>query len=103
MAPPKISDEQRKAALEKAAVVRRVRAEVKQLLKMGIITFPELLERAENEDTIAGLRVASVLESLPATGKVKAKRLMEQHAIAPNRRIRGLGTRQREALLEIFG
>ncbi|MDH5374171.1 MAG: integration host factor, partial [Acidimicrobiia bacterium] len=41
MAPPELSDEQRQAALQKAADVRKVRAEVKQLLKMGTITFPE--------------------------------------------------------------
>jgi hypothetical protein len=103
MAPPVLSAEQRRAALEKAAEARRVRAEVKQLLKMGTITFPELLDRAAEDQVIAGIRVAAVLESLPGTGKVKAKRIMEQHGIAINRRLRGLGTRQREVLLELFG
>jgi hypothetical protein len=103
MAPPVLSAEQRKAALEKAAEARRVRAEVKQLLKMGTITFPELLDQAAEDKVIAGIRVAAVLESLPGTGKVKAKRIMEQHGIATNRRLRGLGTRQREVLLELFG
>lgn len=103
MAPPELSDEQRKAALEKAAHARRVRAEVKQLLKMGTITFSELLDRAEEDEIIAGLKVGSVLESIPGMGKVKAKRTMEQHGIAPNRRVRGLGPRQREALLGLFG
>ena len=103
MAPPELSDEQRQAALEKAAHARRVRAEVKHLLKMGTITFPELLERATDDDLIAGIKVGSVLESLPGMGKVKAKRTMEEHGIASNRRIRGLGSRQREILLELFG
>ncbi len=103
MPPPELSEEQRREALEKAAHARRVRAEVKQLLKMGSLTFTELLDRAEEDDLIAGIKVGSVLESIPGTGKVKAKRIMEQHGIAPNRRIRGLGTRQREALLELFG
>lgn len=102
MAPPELSEEQRKAALEKAAQARRVRAEVKQLLKMGTITFAEFLDRADGDNFIAGLKVGSVLESLPGTGKVKAKRIMEQHGIAPNRRIRGLGSRQRESLLGLF-
>ncbi|MGH8912379.1 MAG: hypothetical protein ACRDVD_07695 [Acidimicrobiia bacterium] len=39
---------------------------------------------------------------MPGTGKVKAKRLMEKHEIADNRRVRGLGERQRAALLEEF-
>jgi TfoX/Sxy family transcriptional regulator of competence genes len=35
-------------------------------------------------------------------GKVKAKRLMEEYGIAENRKIRGLGSRQRRLLLERF-
>jgi transposase len=103
MPPPELSEEQRREALEKAAHARRVRAEIKQLLKMGSLTFTELLDRAEEDDLIAGIKVGSVLESIPGTGKVKAKRIMEQHGIASNRRIRGLGARQREELLELFG
>lgn len=103
MAPPELSDDQRKAALERAAHARRIRAEVKQLLKMGTITFPEFLERAAEDDLVAGIKVSAILESIPGNGKVKSKRIMEQHGIAPNRRIRGLGARQREALLELFG
>lgn len=100
MAPPKMTKEQRDAALVKAAQVRRVRAETKELLKMGSISFPELLERADADDMYAGMKVASVLPSLPGMGKVKAKRMMEELAIADNRRLRGLGERQRAALLD---
>lgn len=100
--PPQLTDEQRAAALAKAAEVRRIRAETKELLKMGSITFSELLQRAEDDDAIAGMKIASVLPSLPGMGKVKAKRLMEEVGIADNRRIRGLGDKQREALLTQF-
>lgn len=100
MAPPEMTQEQRAAALVKAGEVRRVRAETKELLKMGSITFAELLERADSDDMYAGMKVAAVLPSLPGMGKVKAKRLMEELAIADNRRLRGLGERQRSALLE---
>lgn len=88
--------------MAKAAEARRVRAEVKELLKTGSLTFPEVLERAESDDIIAGTKVAAVVVSLPGVGKVKGKRLMEELGIAPNRRLRGLGTRQRQALLERF-
>lgn len=40
MALPKLTVEQRKAALEKAALVRRQRAELKQNLKEGRSDFP---------------------------------------------------------------
>ena len=100
MAPPELSKEQRAAALAKAAEARKVRAELKHLLKSGSISFPELLERADSDPLVAGMKVYAVLSSLPGTGKVKAKRMMEGHAIADSRRIRGLGQRQRAALLQ---
>lgn len=75
---------------------------MKELLKLGSLTFAELLERAEEDDLIGGIKVASVLSSMPGTGKVKAKRMMEALGIADNRRLRGLGARQRAALLDEF-
>jgi len=102
MQPPQLSDEQRAAALAKAAEARRVRAEVKELLKTGTLSFSELLARADEDPTIGGLKVSAVLSSMPGTGKVKAKRLMESLGIADNRRLRGLGSRQRAALLSEF-
>lgn len=101
--PPKLSDEQRAAALVKAGEARRFRAELKQRLKMGSITFRELLEEAESNELIARTKVLAVLESLPGVGKVKARRAMEDIGIAHNRRIRGLGGSQRAKLLAAFG
>jgi hypothetical protein len=100
--PPQLSDEQRAAALAKAAEARRARAEMKELLKLGTVTFEELLERADEDELIGGIKVASVLSAMPGTGKVKAKRLMESLGIADNRRLRGLGDKQRAALLAEF-
>ena len=102
MQPPQLTDEQRAAALARAGEARRVRAEVKELLKLGSLSFAELLDRADEDDLIGGIKVASVLSSLPGTGKVKAKRMMEAMGIADNRRLRGLGARQRAALLDEF-
>ncbi|MCI0425467.1 MAG: integration host factor [Actinobacteria bacterium] len=100
--PPQLTDEQRRLALEKAAEARRVRAEVKELLKTGSLRLAELFERAENDDLVAGLKVESLIASMPGTGKIKAKRLMQSVGIADNRRIRGLGEKQKEALLAEF-
>jgi hypothetical protein len=102
MAPPPLTNEQRAAALAKAAEVRRTRAELKQLLKTGSVTFAELLDRAAEDEVVAGMKVNTVLSSMPGTGKVKAKRLMVTHGIAESRRLRGLGDRQRAALLDTF-
>jgi hypothetical protein len=100
--PPKLTEEQRRAALAKAAEARRVRAEVKHLLKTGSLDLPELFDRAQDDDYLAGMKVAAVLPSLPGFGKVKAKRLMEELGISESRKIQGLGPRQRAALLERF-
>ena len=40
---------------------------------------------------------------MPKVGKVKAKEIMDELEIAQTRRLRGLGDRQRRALLERFG
>lgn len=100
--PPQLTDEQRKQALERAAEARRVRAEAKELLKTGSMTLAELFAKAEDDELIAGLKVESLIASMPGTGKIKAKRLMESVGIAENRRIRGLGEKQKEALLAEF-
>jgi hypothetical protein len=100
--PPPLTDEQRQAALAKAALVRRARAELKERLKMGSISLGELLTAAETDEVVAKTKVLSVLESLPGVGKVKARRAMEEIGIADTRRVRGLGEQQRRALLEEF-
>jgi hypothetical protein len=102
MAPPQLTDAQRQAALAKAAEARRARAEMKELLRTGSLSLADVFERAEDDQVVASTKVFAVLISLPGFGKIKAKRLMEDLRIAENRRVRGLGDRQREKLLEIF-
>lgn len=101
--PPALTDEQRQAALVKAGEARRARAELKERLKMGSISLPELLALADADDMVAGIKVLAVLESLPGVGKVTARRTMEEIGIADTRRLRGLGEQQRKALLAVFG
>jgi len=100
--PPELTDEQRAAALAKAAEARRVRAETKQRLKMGSLLFAELLGQSDNDETLGKMKVLHVLESMPGLGKVKARRLMEEVGIAESRRLRGLGENQRDALIRYF-
>ena len=100
--PPKLSQEQREAALAKAAVARRERAELKEKLKMGSTNLRELFSQAETDEIVGKMKVLAVLESLPGLGKVKARRLMEQVGISEARRVQGLGKNQRQALLAEF-
>jgi uncharacterized protein (DUF2336 family) len=97
-----MTDEQRAAALARAGEARRVRAEIKQLLKTGSLTLEELFTRAEEDDLVAGIKVGAVVVSMPHMGKVKSIRLLEELGIDDNKRLRALGSRQREALLSSF-
>jgi hypothetical protein len=96
--PPILTPEQRAAALAKAAEARTARAEIKVKLKQGTMTVPEALVSAD--PNVGKLKVIAMLESLPGLGKVKARKIMEEVGIADNRKIQGLGTQQKKALLE---
>ncbi|MEO6628041.1 MAG: integration host factor, actinobacterial type [Aquihabitans sp.] len=100
--PPVLTPEQRAAALVKAAAARKARAELKERLKLGSISLAEVLKQGETDDLVGKTKVLAVLESLPGVGKVKARRTMEEIGIADTRRVRGLGSQQREALLAAF-
>ena len=99
---PQLTAEQRSAALEKAAVARRVRAELKERLKRGGTDLKQVLNDAESDEILGKMKVSALLEALPKVGKVKAQELMTELEIAPTRRLRGLGERQRKALLAKF-
>lgn len=99
--PPPLSEEQRMKALEKAAIARRKRAELKEQLKSGRTTLKELLERTGDE-IVGKMKVSTVLESLPGVGRVRARKLMERLDISESRRMRGLGAKQKENLLAEF-
>ena len=98
--PPVLSAEQRQAALEKAALARRVRAELKERLKMGSLSFDDLLKQAEKDEIVGKMKVLAMLESLPGLGKVKARRIMEEVGISENRTLHGLGDQQRKKLFD---
>ena len=99
---PALTPEERAAGLEKAARVRRERAEVKDRLKHGQATLPDVLEQSATDDVIGKMKVSALLESMPGVGKVRARQLMERYGIAESRRIRGLGDNQRAGLEHEF-
>ncbi len=96
--PPPLTEEQRRQALQKAAIARRKRAELKEELKSNRITLKDLLGRTD-DDIVGKMKVSTVLESLPGVGRVRARKMMERLDISESRRMRGLGAKQKEALL----
>ena len=99
--PPPLTEEQRRQALEKAAIARRKRAELKDQLKKGSTTFESLLDRTDDE-IVGKMKVSTVLESLPGVGRVRAKKIMDRLDISESRRMRGLGAKQKGNLLNEF-
>ena len=102
MALPQLTEEQRAAALLKAAAARRVRAEWTERLKRGGTSLDEVLKEADSDEVLGKMKVSALLEALPGVGKVRAGQIMERLEIAESRRLRGLGDRQRKALLSEF-
>lgn len=93
---PPLTDEERAAALLKAAATRVERAGVKKRLKRGETTLSDVLKEGATSDVIGKMK--AVLQAMPNVGKVRARQIMERLDIAENRRVRGLGDRQRAAL-----
>ena len=102
MALPPLTTEQRAAALQKAAAARKARAELKVALKTSGTSLAEVLASGQTDEAVGKMKVVAVLEAMPGVGKVRAQKLMEAIDISPARRVRGLGAKQREALLREF-
>jgi len=102
MALPELTSADRAAAANAAVAARRRRAQVKADLAEGRLTVAEALELADHDDAVAKLRVMDMLSALPRIGPVRAAAIMNQVGIASSRRMRGLGDRQREVLLNHF-
>ena len=102
MALPPLTPEQRAAALDKAAAARRARAALKVRLKSSGTSLADVLASGETDEAIGKMKVVAVLEAMPGVGKVRAQKIMERLEISPSRRVRGLGAKQREALVKEF-
>jgi hypothetical protein len=100
---PPLTPEQRASALEKAAIVRRERAVVKNRLKHSGASLSEVLKEGRENDVVGKMKVTAVLEALPGVGKVRARKIMEEIGISESRRVRGLGAQQLAALEREFG
>lgn len=98
MALPTMTPEQRAAALEKAAQARKARAELKADIKAGKLTIADILE--SQDDVVKKTKVSAVLMSFPGYGKARVAALMEECGIQETRKIGGLGSKQKAALLE---
>ncbi len=100
--PPKLTAQQRAAALAKSTASRQVRAAVKARVKLGELSLSAVFELAQNDEAIAKMRVAELLESFAGVGKIRALTMLERLQISQTRRVQGLGIAQRQNLLKEF-
>lgn len=98
---PIMTPEQRAAALEKARETRARRADLRGKLATGEVKFSELLEISDTAAT--KMKVSAAVKALSGYGPAKTEKLMAELGIAPDRRIGGLGDRQKAELAEILG
>lgn len=99
MALPELSGEEKLSALKKAQEMRSKRKEIRAELKKGSLGLKEIFESVD-DDLYGKMRVIYMLESLPRVGKITAQKLMLEIGIDQARRLKGLGQRQKNALLE---
>jgi len=102
MSLPPLTPQQRADALQKSLQVRRERSEVRRQLKRGAITLAAVIKDAAEDETIAKMKVFSLLTAMPGVGKVRAAQIMGRLSIAESRRVRGLGVNQRADLEQEF-
>lgn len=93
---PKLTGEERARALELAAQARRRYAALKERVKSGTLSLTDAMV----EEDAQRILVRQLLQSVPGIGASKAESIMRLYGIPKSRRVGGLGTRQRESLIE---
>lgn len=94
-----MTPEQRAAALAKAAKVRADKSEALANFATGHIDLKAALEL----DVLRGVKARVLLVRLPGIGDVAAGRILDAAGIGHDKKIGGLGVRQRAALLAAVG
>ena len=100
--PPKLTPEQRAAALEAAKQARRTRSDIKQQVRTGKLKLHQVIELSSTNEAISKMRVSELLESIPGFGKVRVSAILDRLGISSTRRIQGLGVLQLQKLKKEF-
>ena len=87
------------SASQKGVEIRQKRAQLKQALASGREDFLDTFDRAgsHTEPISAGMRVEPFLRCIPAIGRTKAARILEDLGINPRATLGGLRVKQRLA------
>lgn len=100
MSLPVLTPEMRDAALAKAAESRKARSAALARVRNGHLSVAAVL--ADEEPALLKARVRQLLCALPGVGKATTEKVLGELGIDPDRRVNGLGPKQRAALAERF-
>ena len=100
---PNLSTEQRREYLEKAKAARSRRAAILKSVSDGSYTVLDVLNMANTDETVARMKVFTLIKAAPGYGFARTQQVMRRLHISESRRLRGLGVHQRAALVELFG
>lgn len=92
---PELTNEQRRKALDMAMAAKHERACFLARCKAGEVAPAEAMAAPVAQ----GVPARRFIESFPGFGRARAEAVMEDAGISSTRRVRGLGWRQREAVL----
>lgn len=98
---PQLTDEQRRAALVKAAEARAQRKAFLEDIRDGKLTFAAALQRADADPVLARTKVETVLKAVPRVGDATVAKWMTAVGIDSKRKLSGLGEKQRRSLREL--
>ena len=100
MSLPVMTPEMRAEALRKAAESRKARSAALDKVRRGDLSVAAVLE--DREPALLKARVRQLLCALPGVGKATTEKVLGELGIDPERRVNGLGPKQRAALAERF-
>ena len=95
--------EQRAAALKRAAERPPGRSEDRRRVKSGEVGIAAALAEGKENPVVGRIKAKRLLMALPGVGAAKAQSAMTAIGIAESRRVAGIGQRQAEKLVELFG
>lgn len=99
--PPVLTDEQRRTAYTRSLQLRRARAEV----KAGLLEAEhpaEFLAYVWDKEPVQGMLVVDLLTAMRGFGLLRAMRTLDRASIKANRKVRGVGARQKDRLFTLL-
>ena len=87
-------------ALEKANIIRIMRAELKRDVRAGRVSVHTYL--LDPPPWLETMKVFELILSIPKYGRVKVNKIFQRYQISPSKTVGGLSDRQRALLVSVL-